>query len=133
MNTIKPIRTEADYDWALSEIDRLMDAEPGSQEGDRLDILVTLVEAYEAQHWRIDPPDPIEAIKLRMQQHGLTRQDLEKVLGSKSRVSEVLNRKRALTLEMIRRLHKLWGIPAESLIQSTTRRPSPKRATQRAA
>lgn len=90
MHTIKPIRTEADDDWALAEIDLLMDAEPGTQEGDRLDVLVTLVEAYESQHWRIDPPDPIEAIKLRMQQRGLTRQDLEKVLGSKSRVSEVL-------------------------------------------
>ena len=87
-----------------------MDAEPGTSEGDRLDILVTLIEAYEARHWRIDPPDPIEAIKLRMQQRGLTRQDLEKVLGSKSRVSEVLARKRPLTLEMIRRLHDLWGI-----------------------
>lgn len=133
MNTIKAIRTEADYDWALAEIDRLMDAEPGTQEGDRLDVLVTLVEAYEVQHWRIDPPDPIEAIKLRMQQRGLTRQDLEKVLGSKSRVSEILSRKRPLTLEMIRRLHTLWGIPAESLIQSTIRRRGSKRTTKRAA
>jgi HTH-type transcriptional regulator/antitoxin HigA len=133
MKTIKPIRTEADYDAALAEIDTLMDAEPGSAEGDRLDILVMLVEAYEAQHWRIDPPDPIEAIKLRMQQRGLTRQDLEKVLGSKSRVSEVLNRKRPLTLEMIRRLHDLWGIPAESLIQSTTRKRRAKRTVKKAA
>jgi HTH-type transcriptional regulator/antitoxin HigA len=133
MITIKPIRTEADYDAALAEIDTLMDAEPGSPEGDRLDILVTLVEAYEARHWHIDPPDPIEAIKLRMQQRGLTRQDLEKVLGSKSRVSEVLNRKRPLTLDMIRRLHDLWGIPAESLIQSTTRKRRSKRPTRKAA
>ena len=133
MNTIKPIRTETDYDAALAEIDMLMDAEPGSPEGDRLDILVTLTEAYEAQHWRIDPPDPIEAIKLRMQQRGLTRQDLEKVLGSKSRVSEVLARKRPLTLEMIRQLHALWGIPAESLIQSTTRKRRSKRTVRKAA
>lgn len=133
MNVIKPIRTEADYDAALAEIDMLMDAEPGTSEGDRLDILVTLVEAYEVRHWRIDPPDPIEAIKLRMQQRGLTRQDLEKVLGSKSRVSEVLARKRPLTLEMIRRLHDLWGIPAESLIQPTTRKQRSKRTGRQAA
>lgn len=99
MNTIKPIKTDADYDAALAEIDALMDAESETSEGDRLDVLVTLVEAYEAKHWRIDPPDPIEAIKLRMQQRGLSRCDLEKVLGSKSRVSEVLNRKRPLTLD----------------------------------
>src|SRR5439155_14037017 len=103
MTEIKPIKTEADYDAALAEIATLMDAEPGTPEGDRLDVLVTLVEAYEAKHWRIDPPDPIAAIKLRMEQRGLTRHDLEKILGSKSRVSEVLNRKRPLTLEMIRR------------------------------
>jgi len=122
MNTIKPIKTEADYDAALAEIDTLMDAKSGTSEGDRLDVLVTLVEAYEEKHWRIDPPEPIEAIKLRMQQRGLSRGVLEKVLGSKGRVSEVLNRKRPLTLEMIRRLHSLWGIPAESLIQPTTRK-----------
>jgi HTH-type transcriptional regulator / antitoxin HigA len=128
MNTIRPIRTEEDYDAALAEIDTLMDAEADTPEGDRLDVLVTLVEAYEAKHWHIDPPDPIEAIKLRMQQQGLTRSDLEKVLGSKSRVSEVLSRKRPLTLEMIRRLHKLWRIPAESLLQPTIRKRRVKRA-----
>jgi HTH-type transcriptional regulator / antitoxin HigA len=133
MNPIKPIRTEADYDAALAEIDTLMDAELGTPQGDQLDVLVTLVEAYEAQHWRIDPPDPIEAIKLRMQQRNLTRQDLEEVLGSKSRVSEVLNRKRPLTLDMIRRLHALWGIPAESLIQATTRKQRAKRTVKKAA
>ena len=130
MTEIKPIKTEADYDAALAEIATLMDAEPGTPEGDRLDVLVTLVEAYEAKRWPIDPPDPIVAIKLRMEQRGLTRHDLEKVLGSKSRVSEVLNRKRPLTLEMIRRLHARWGIPAKSLIQPTTRR---KRIRQKAA
>ena len=91
------------------------------------------MEAYEARRWRIDPPDPIEAIKLRMQQRGLSRRDLEKVLGSKSRVSEVLNRKRSLTLEMIRRLHSLWGIPAESLIQPTTRKQRAKKKVAKAA
>jgi HTH-type transcriptional regulator/antitoxin HigA len=130
MTEIKPIKTEADYDAALAEIATLMDAEPGTAEGDRLDVLVTLVEAYEATHWRVDPPDPITAIKLRMEQRGLTRRDLEKVLGSKSRVSEVLNRKRPLTLAMIRRLHARWEIPAESLIQPTTRG---KRTKQRVA
>src|SRR5262249_44816360 len=133
MNHIKPIKTEADYDAALAEIATLMDAESGAPEGDRLDVLVTLVEAYEAKHWRIEPPDPITAIKLRMAQGGLTRRDLEKVLGSKSRVSEVLNRKRPLTLEMIRRLHARWGIPAESLILPTTRSKRTRQKVARAA
>lgn len=133
MNAIKPIKTEADYDAALAEIDVLMDASPGTPEGDRLDILVTLVDAYEAKRWQINAPDPIAAIKLRMQQRGLTRRDLEKILGSRSRVSEVLNRKRPLTLEMIRRLHALWGIPAESLIQPTTRKRRAKRTVAKAA
>jgi HTH-type transcriptional regulator/antitoxin HigA len=105
MKAIKPIKTEADHDAVLAEIDTLMDAEPRTPDGDRLDVLVTLVEAYEAKHWKISPPDPIAAIELRMQQKGLTRLDLEKILGSRSRVSEILNRKRPLTLEMIRRLH----------------------------
>jgi len=118
---VKPIKDESDYDAALAEIEGLMDARPNTPEGDRLDVLVTLVEAYEEKHWRVNPPDPIEAIKLRMQQRGLTRHDLEKVLGSKSRVSEVMNRKRPLTIDMIRRLHRKFGIPAESLIQPTTR------------
>ena len=130
MRDIKPIKSETDYDAALAEIDRLMDAQPSTPEGNRLDVLVTLVDAYEDKHWRIDPPDPIEAIKLRMQQRGLTRRDLERVLRSKSRVSEVLNRKRPLTLTMIRRLHAMLGIPAESLIQPTTRG---KRRSQTAA
>jgi HTH-type transcriptional regulator/antitoxin HigA len=133
MNAIKPIKTEADYDATLAEINTLMDAEPDTPEGDRLDILVTLVEAYEAKYWRIDPPDPIEAIKLRMQQRGLSRRDLEKVLGSKSRVSEVLNRQRPLTLAMIRRLHTTLGIPAESLIQPTTRKQRTKNKVAQAA
>jgi HTH-type transcriptional regulator/antitoxin HigA len=130
---VKPIKDESDYDAALAEIDGLMDARPNTPEGDRLDVLVTLVEAYEEKHWRVNPPDPIEAIKLRMQQRGLTRRDLEKVLGSKSRVSEIMNRKRPLTMEMIRRLHKRLGIPAESLIQRTTRGRSQRRRRASAA
>jgi len=119
---VKPIRNESDYDAALADVEELMDAKPGTSKGDRLDVLVTLLEAYEEKHWRVDPPDPIDAIKTRMEQRGLTRSDLEKVLGSRSRVSEILNRKRPLTLEMIRRLHRQLGIPAESLIRPTTRR-----------
>ncbi len=119
---VKPIRSESDYDAALADVEKLMDAKPGTSKGDRLDVLVTLLEAYEEKHWRVDPPDPIDAIKLRMEQQGLTRSDLEKVLGSRSRVSEILNRRRPLTLEMIRRLHRQLGIPAESLIKPTTRR-----------
>ena len=130
----KPIKNESDYDAALVEIAELMDARANTPEGDCLDVLVTLVEAYEEKHWRVNPPDPIEAIKLRMQQRGLSRNDLEKVLGSKSRVSEVLNRKRPLTIEMIRRLHGKLGIPAESLIQATTiRRARQRRGRGRAA
>jgi HTH-type transcriptional regulator / antitoxin HigA len=130
---VKPIKNESDYDAALAEIADLMDARANTPEGDRLDVLVTLVEAYEEKHWRVNPPDPIEAIKLRMQQRGLSRRDLEKVLGSKSRVSEVLNRKRPLTIEMIRRLHGKFGIPAESLIQTTTRRRRRRPGRGRAA
>jgi len=133
MKNIKPIKTKDDYDEALAEIASLMEAELGTPEGDRLDILVTLVEAYEEKHWQIDPPDPIEAIKMRMQQWGLTRHDLARVLGSKSRVSEVLNRKCPLTLTMIRRLHDTLGIPAESLIRPTVRSKRSKRLTANAA
>jgi HTH-type transcriptional regulator/antitoxin HigA len=130
---VKPIKDESDYDAALAEIAEMMDARPDTPEGDRLDVLVTLVEAYEERHWRVNPPDPIEAIKLRMQQRGLTHRDLEQVLGSKSRVSEVMNRKRPLTIEMIRRLHKTLGIPVESLVQPTTRGRTRRRARASAA
>jgi HTH-type transcriptional regulator/antitoxin HigA len=130
---VKPIKNESDYDAALAEIADLMDARANTPEGDRLDVLVTLVEAYEEKRWRVNPPDPIEAIKLRMEQRALSRRDLEKVLGSKSRVSEVLNRKRPLTIEMIRRLHAKLGIPAESLIQATTRRARQRGGRGRAA
>jgi len=115
---IHPIYTEADYKAALKEISQLMDSDPklGTPDGDRLDILATLVEAYEAKHYPIDPPDPIEAIKFRMEQQGLSVKDLEPMIGKPNRVYEVLNRKRPLTLPMIRRLHKDLGISAESLI-----------------
>jgi HTH-type transcriptional regulator/antitoxin HigA len=114
---ISPVRTEAEYDAALREIDRLMNATPGTARGDRLDVLVTLVEAYEQERWRIDPPDPIDAILIRMEERGLTRRDLEPILGSSGRVSEILNRRRPLTLDMMRRLHLELAIPADSFLQ----------------
>ena len=113
---IQPIKTEADYDHTLAEINELWGAEPDTPEGDRLDILMTLVEAYETKHHPIDPPDPVDAILFRMEQQGLTRKDLEPILGSRSRVSEVLNRKRTLSLDMVRKLHKQLNIPLESLV-----------------
>jgi HTH-type transcriptional regulator / antitoxin HigA len=114
--TIKPIKTERDYRKALKEIDKLWDAKPNTPMGDRLDVLVTLVEAYEQKHYKVDPPDPIEAIKFRMEQLELKPSDLAKILGGWSRVSEVLNRKRKLTVEMMRSLRKHLAIPAESLL-----------------
>jgi HTH-type transcriptional regulator/antitoxin HigA len=116
MVDVKPIRTESDYEAALDTVERLWGAESGTPKGDRLDVLVTLIEAYEEEHHPIDPPDPVDAILFRMDQMGLTRKDLEKVLGSRARVSEILNRKRTLSLAMIRDLHKGLGIPAEVLI-----------------
>ena len=113
---IKPIKNNRDYRAALNEIDRLMDAQPNSAEGDRLDVLATLVEAWEEKHWPIDSPDPVEAILFAMEQRGLSRRDLEPFIGSRARVAEVLNHKRPLTLAMIRRLHDGLGIPAEALI-----------------
>ncbi len=117
MMVIKPIRNERDHRRALKEIDRLMDARPGTPEGDRLDVLVTLVEAWEEKHHPIDPPDPVEAILFAMEQRGLSRRDLEPFIGSRARVAEVLNHKRPLTLAMIRRLHAGLGIPADVLIR----------------
>ena len=114
---IAPVRSEADYDAALREIDQLMDAGPDTPRGDRLEVLVTLVEAYEQQRWSIDAPDPIDAIRIRMAERGLSRRDLEGILGSSGRVSEILNRKRSLTVEMMRRLHSELGIPAESFMR----------------
>ncbi len=118
---IGPIKTEADYDGALAEISGLLDAPQGSPDGDRLEVLSILVEAYEDLHHPIDPPDPIEAIKFRMEQMGLTRKDLEPMIGGRGRVSEVLNRKRRLSFAMIRKLHAELGIPAEILIAEPRR------------
>ncbi|MFW6307418.1 MAG: helix-turn-helix domain-containing protein [Campylobacterales bacterium] len=112
---IKPIKNERDYLDALSAIESLMDAKPNTQEMDELEILTTLVEVYEAQHYAIDAPDPIEAIKFRMEQEGLKQKDLISIVGSKSRVSEILNKKRKLTIEMIRNFNKQLNIPIESL------------------
>ena len=114
---IKPIRTEADYEAALEEIERLFNAEPDTPESDQLEVLVTLVEAYEETHYPIPPPDPIEAIEYHMESRGLARRDLEPYIGSRARVSEILNRRRPLSINMIRRLEAGLGIPAEVLIQ----------------
>ena len=114
---IKPIRSEEDYRSTLQEIGLLLAAEPGTHEGERLDVLVALVEAYERKHYSLDLPDPVEAIKFAMDQRGLTVKDLEPMLGRSNRVYEVLSRKRPLTLKMIWKLHKGLGIPAESLIK----------------
>src|SRR5512143_3683034 len=108
---IKPIRIEQDYEIALAEIEKLWGSEPGTPEGDRFEVLFTLVEAYEDQHYEILPPDPIEAIKYAMEIRGLERRDLEPYIGSSGRVSEVLSYKRPLTLRMIRRLHSGLDIP----------------------
>jgi len=115
---IRPVKSEADYQTALAEIERLFDSAPDTPDGECLDVLTTLVEAYETRHDAIPWPDPIEAILYHMESRGLTRRDLEPYIGSRARVAEVLNRRRTLTLDMIRRLHDGLGIPAEVLIQS---------------
>ena len=119
---IKPIRTKADYRAAMKEIEALMNAEPDTPEGERLDVLATLVEAYERRHFPMDLPDPVEAIKFRMEQSGLGPKDLVPMIGQLNRVYEVLARKRPLTLKMVWRLHRDLGIPAESLIKQEDRR-----------
>ncbi len=121
---IKPIKTDTDYRAALKEIKALMSAELDSPEGEKLDVLVTLVEAYERKHYPLDLPDPVEAIKFEMEQKGLSVKDLEPMIGKSNRVYEVLNHKRSLTLKMIRRLHEQLGIPAESLIKQPEQRLS---------
>lgn len=113
---IRPIRTERDHERALRRIETLMDAELGTEEGDELEVLTTLVEAFEEKHFPVDTADPIDAILFRMEQQGLDRKDLEAFIGSRHRVSEILNRKRGLSLEMIRRLHAGLGIPLEVLV-----------------
>jgi HTH-type transcriptional regulator/antitoxin HigA len=114
---IRPVKTKTDYETALEEIEQLFQAEPGTPDGDRLEVLTTLVEAYEDQHYNLPLPDPIDAILYHMESRGLSRRDLEPYIGSRARVSEVLNRKRPLSLDMIRRLSTGLGIPAEVLIQ----------------
>ena len=121
MSDLKPIRTEADYEAALAEVERLWGAPVASPEGDRLDVLATLIDAYESEHFPMDPPDPIEAIKFRMEQQGLSRKDLEGLIGTRTRVAEVLNRRRSLSIRMIRRLHEQLGISADVLIRPTRR------------
>jgi HTH-type transcriptional regulator / antitoxin HigA len=113
---IKPIKTKKDYEAALKKIDELFDAKPNTNDGDLLDVLTTLVEAYEQKHFKIAPPDPMEAIKFRMEQLGLKQSDIADVIGGKNRASEILNRKRELTAKMMRDLHRKFNIPAESLL-----------------
>ena len=116
---IQPIRTKADYEAALEETETLWNAKKGTPEGDKLEILIRLVEAWEDEHDPIGFPDPIEAIKFHMEQNGMTRKDLEPYIGPKQRVSDVLNRKRPLSLKMIRKLSTGFGIPADVLIQES--------------
>jgi len=114
---IKPIKTDADYRAALKEIESLMMADPDTPEGEKLDVMTTLVEAYEARHFPMDLPDPVEALKFEMERKNLTVKDLEPMIGKSNRVYEILNHKRSLTLKMIWKLHEGLGIPAESLIK----------------
>lgn len=114
---IRPIKTESDYKWALAEIEELLDGNLNTAEDDRLDVLVTLVEAYEDEHYSIPLPDPIEMIRYYMESRGLTRRDLEPYIGTRARVSEILNKKRPLTLNMMRKLHVGLGISGDVLLQ----------------
>jgi HTH-type transcriptional regulator/antitoxin HigA len=118
---IRPIRTKRDHEAALAEVERLWGAKLGTPEGDRLDVLATLIEAFEEAHYPMDPPDPIEAIKFRMEQQGLSRKDLEALIGTRTRVAEILNRRRNLSIAMIRRLHEKLGISADVLIRPSRR------------
>ena len=116
--TIKPLKTKKDYLAAMNRMDAIFDAKPGTSEGDELEVLGILIDKYEREHHPIEYPDPIEAIKFRMEQLGYSQNDLAKVVGLKSRASEILNKKRKLTLEMIRQLHQVLGIPTDVLIQN---------------
>jgi len=113
---VKLIKTENDYNLALARMDELFDSKPGSKNFDEAELLIALIELYEERHYKIESPDPIEAIKFRMEQMNMKRVDLTKYLGTRGRVSEILNRQRSLTLSMIKKLHKEFGIPAESLL-----------------
>jgi HTH-type transcriptional regulator / antitoxin HigA len=117
---IRPIRTEADYDAALKEIELYFrrEPEPGSPEADQFDVLAALIAAYERERWPVDPPDPVDAIRYCMERQGYTQSDLAILIGSRSRASEILSRRRSLTLDMVRKLHGEWGIPAESLLRA---------------
>ena len=126
---LRPIKTETDYRAALAEIERLFEAAPNTPEGDRMEVLVTLVEAYERRHYPIEAPDPIELVRYYMESRGLSRRDLEVCIGSRARVAEVLNRRRGLTIGMIRRLHNAHGIPAHILIQPYAVAKAAKRRT----
>jgi HTH-type transcriptional regulator/antitoxin HigA len=123
MENIRPIKTEADYDWAIAEITKYFESEPevGTPDGDCFDVLATLIEAYEDEHYPIEAPDPVEAIRSHMELFNLSRKALAEVIGSSPRATEVLNRKRALTLDMVfklnKELNKEWNIPAEVLVQ----------------
>ena len=116
--TIKPIKSKKDYLAAMNRLETIFDAKPGTSEGDELEVLGILIDKYEQEHYPIEYPDPIEAIKFRMEQLGYSQNDLAKVVGLKSRASEILNKKRKLTLEMIRQLHQVLGIPTDVLIQN---------------
>jgi HTH-type transcriptional regulator/antitoxin HigA len=118
---IKPIRSNRDYEASLAEVARLWGAKRGTPDGDRLDVLATLIDAYETEHFPMDPPDPVEAIKFRMEQQGLSRKDLEPLIGTRTRVAEILNRKRGLSIAMIRRLNAQLGISVDVLIRPTRR------------
>jgi len=116
---IRPIRSEADYDWALREVERYFDQEPepGTPEADRFDVLSALIAAYEAKHWPIEPADPVDAITYVMDVRGLTQADLAALLGSRSRASEILSRRRPISKEQAYVIHRAWGVPAECFLQ----------------
>ncbi|MBX3045510.1 MAG: hypothetical protein KF701_03785 [Anaerolineales bacterium] len=116
---VKPIKTKQDYKQALAELDRLFDAKPGTSQGDYVEVLATLIEKYEEEHYPIDAPDPVEALEYFMESRGLSRGDLEKYIGGSGRVSDILNRKRGLSLNMIRKLHFELGMPAETLLRES--------------
>ncbi|MBW7891458.1 MAG: helix-turn-helix domain-containing protein [Chitinophagaceae bacterium] len=115
---IKPIKTKKDYEQAMLRLENIFDAKKGTPKGDELEILSLLIEKYEDEKFPIDLPDPVEAIKFRMEQMGMTQTDLANIVGQKSRASEILNRKRKLSLEMIRKLHQQWRIPTDVLVQA---------------
>jgi HTH-type transcriptional regulator/antitoxin HigA len=128
---IQPVRNEAEHDAAVERITQLMGVDPDSAASDELEILVTLVDAYEAKHFPMNVPEPVTIIKFQMEQQGLTRKDLEPLIGSRARVSEILTGKRALTLPMIRRLHQEMGIPVDLLVGATAAPPRKTRRNRR--